>query len=129
VILVDTSVWIDFFAGIESQSLNKLSNAINNGEDLCICGVIMTEVLQGIRDDRHFEIVLNTFKNLITVPITENTYINAAKIYRTCRKKGLTIRSPIDCIIAATCIENSAFLLHNDRDFDTIARYFPLESI
>ncbi len=126
-IVVDTSVWIDYFAGKGARGSLDLKNAIVNAEDLCICGVIATEVLQGIRDDAEFDKVCRILDELIYLPQKKSTHLLAATIYRSLRKHGKTIRKPIDCIIAAVCIENSAFLLHNDRDFVSIAGYFPLQ--
>jgi predicted nucleic acid-binding protein len=126
VIVVDTSVWIDYFSAKSTRGSADLKRAIVNSEDLCICGVVVTEVLQGIRDDTDFETVGRILDELIYLPQEKSTYLLAATIYRSLRKRGKTIRKPIDCIIAAVCIEHSALLLHNDRDFDSIAGYFPL---
>lgn len=126
-IIIDTSVWIDFLAGKQTPNCQLLKSAIEKSEDICVSGVIITEVLQGIRHDKDFEKVYQILNDLIYLSEQKTTHILAAKIYRLLRKKGKTIRKPIDCIIAATCIENSAFILHNDRDFDYIIEYFPLQ--
>jgi predicted nucleic acid-binding protein len=126
VIVVDTSVWIDYFADKGARGSLDLKNAISKADDLCICGVIVTEVLQGIRDDIEFDTVRRILDELIYLPQEKSTHLLAANIYRSLRKHGRTIRKPIDCIIASVCIEHSAYLLHNDRDFDNIAGYFPL---
>jgi hypothetical protein len=126
-ILVDTSVWIDYFAGAQTAVTADFKSAIANAEDLCICGVICTEVLQGIRNDKEFDTVRQILDDLIYLPQEKSTHLLAATIYRTLRKKGKTIRKPIDCIIAAVCIENSVFILHNDRDFDFVTGQFPLQ--
>lgn len=126
-ILVDTSVWIDYFAGGSTPKTEQLKKAIINSEDLCICGVVMTEILQGIRKETDFNKVQKILDELIYLPEQKSTHVLAAKIYRMLRKKGKTIRKPIDCIIAATCIEHSAFILHNDRDFSYISKHFSLQ--
>jgi predicted nucleic acid-binding protein len=126
-IIIDTSVWIDFFSGKQTKDSLLLKNAINNSEDLCICGVILTEVLQGIRNEKEFKKVYQILNDLIYYPENKSTFLLAVEIYRSMRKKGKTIRKPIDCIIAATCIENSAFILHCDRDFEYISENFPLQ--
>ncbi len=126
-IFVDTSVWIDYFAGKKNIYSTHLTSTINNSEDLCICGVILTEVLQGIRNDKDFKKVYRILNDLTYLPKQKSTYLLAAKMYRSLRKKGKTIRKPIDCIIAAICIEYSVFILHNDRDFEFISEYFPLQ--
>jgi len=87
----------------------------------------MTEVLQGIRDDRQFTAVEAQLNNLSYLDLTRTHFVTAAQIYRTLRNHGLTIRKPIDCMIAAVALEQQAALLHNDRDFEAIATQFPLQ--
>jgi predicted nucleic acid-binding protein len=124
--LVDTTVWIDFFAGLTTPHVRLLESSIAERKDLCLCGVILTEVLQGIRDHRQYEKVQAIFSSLIFLPMLYDTFLLAVHIYRSLRGNGITIRNSIDCMIAAVCIENEAELLHNDRDFDSIARHFNL---
>ena len=124
-IVVDTSIWIDFFRGKKSP-LHKL---IENEEDIALTEIIITEILQGIKNDKDYK-KLKPF--LLDFPILRpkglETYLNAAQIYRDCRKKGKTVRKTVDCIIAAICIENKQALLHNDSDFDQIASCTGLKS-
>lgn len=126
-ILVDTTVWIDLFSGIDKPHVLKLTKAIENGEDICTCGLIITEILQGIKRDNDFERTREILEDLLYLPTSKATFFRAAQIYRSCRKKGITIRKPIDCMIASICIENSVFILHNDRDFDHIGKHFQLQ--
>jgi hypothetical protein len=126
VILVDTSVFIDFFNGKNSKLSELLIKSIETSEDICTCGLIMTEILQGIRSDKEYDRIRNILSGLLYLPITKNIFIHASSIYRDIRKHGKTIRSPIDCIIAAICIEHEIELLHNDKDFDNIAQYTSL---
>lgn len=126
-ILVDTSVWIDFFKGAKSAHREILHGLIENEEDICITEIILTEILQGIRDDA----ALRKIKDyLLEFPIYGpkgiDTYLRAAEIYRACRKKGKTVRKTIDCVISAVAIENGLVLLHKDSDFDSIAECAPL---
>ncbi len=125
-ILVDTSVWIDFFSEETSNQVAILELLIEEEKDLCLCGVVLTEVLQGIRDNRQYNKTKNILSNLIFLPMHRNTFVNAATIYRTLRTHGVTIRSSVDCMIAAVCIENRVLLLHNDKDFNLIENYFGL---
>lgn len=120
-ICVDTSVWVDFFAGRNEPHVSVLESLIVRQEDLCICGVIFTEVLQGIRDDREYRHTELILANLLYLPMTQDTFLNAAQLYRTLRAQGITIRNTVDCMIAATCIEHGVSLLHHDRDFGFIA--------
>jgi predicted nucleic acid-binding protein len=120
-ILVDTSVWIDFFRGENSLERRILHELIEDEEDISITGIILTETLQGIKEDKKFRA---TRDYLLEFPIYEPksaiTYTNAARIYGQCRKKGKTIRSTVDCIIAAICLENDLSILHKDKDYDII---------
>lgn len=127
-ILVDTTVWVDLFGERDTKGTRSLVAAIEEEEDLATCGLVMTEVLQGVRHERMFSRIESILQDLIYLPMSQATFIAAARMYRECRKKGVTIRKPVDCMIAATCIEHAAFILHNDRDFDHIARHFPLQS-
>lgn len=120
-ILVDTSVWIDFLRDKRTAHRRTLHKLIENEADISITGIILTEILQGIRKDKDFQIMQ---AHLLEFPIYQprdlETYLQAAQIYRVCRKKGKTVRKTVDCIIAAVCIENSLTLLHKDSDFDLI---------
>lgn len=126
-ILVDTTVWIDLFAGRETDGARKLTSCIEDGRDLAARGPVTTEVLQGIRSDKLFEHTRHIPGDLIYLFMSQATFVRAAKIYRHCRGKGLTIRKPVDCMIAAVCMENSAFIPQTDRDSDPIARYSPVQ--
>lgn len=120
-ILVDTTVWVDFFAGRNAPHVSELQRLIENDEDLCLCGIILSETLQGIRSDADYRKTKNYFDSLIMIPMTDQTFVRSAELYRSLRKKGLTIRKPVDCLIASVAIENKCPLLHNDRDFVHIA--------
>ena len=100
---------------------------IEDDEDLCICGVILTEVLQGIRSDADFRKTKDYLGFLILMPMRPTTFELSASLYRSLRKKGITIRKPIDCMIASVAIEHDLPLLHNDRDFDQIAKHSKLK--
>lgn len=127
-ILVDTSVWIDFLKGTNSRERQALHRLIEEEEDISITEIILTEILQGIKEDKDFKRVKDY---LLEFPIHRpkgiETYLKAAGIYRDCRKKGKTVRKTVDCIIAAICIENSLTLLHKDSDFNLIGEYAGLK--
>jgi predicted nucleic acid-binding protein len=129
VILVDTSVWIDFFAGRELPHVAKLEQTILDNEDLALSGLILTEILQGIPDDATYRRVRRYLSVLIMLPMPEPVFVRAAKLYRKLCKQGITIRKTNDCIIAATAIEHQCQLLHNDKDFAPIAKYFSLKVV
>ena len=125
-VLVDTTVWIDFFAARSLPHVEALENLITNLEDICICGIILTEVLQGIRKDSQFRKIRDLFNNLIFLSMGYAIFLRSAEIYRTLRQKGITIRKPVDCMIASVAIENKIPLLHNDKDFNAIEKHFDL---
>ena len=126
-ILVDTSVWIDFFAGRDLPHVAKVEQFILDNEDLALCGIILTEILQGIADDTTYRRVQNELGSLIMLPMPQVVFVRAADIYRRLRKQGITIRKTNDCIIAATALEHNCQLLHDDKDFLPITKHFPLK--
>jgi len=128
-VLVDTTVWIDFFSGRELPHVTALESLITNREDLCICGIILTEVLQGIRERREYEKTKSLFKPMILLPMPYRVFLEAANIYRSLRRKGITIRNSVDCMIASVAIENDIVLLHNDKDFVPIEKHFRLKAL
>lgn len=128
-ILVDTSIWIDFFAGRDLPHVATLEQFILDNEDLALCGIILTEILQGIADDTTHRRVRRYLTPLIMLPMPETVFVRAADIYRKLRKTGITIRKSNDCIIAATALEHHCQLLHKDRDFSPIAKHFPLKVV
>jgi len=129
VILVDTSVWIDFFAGRDLPQVDTLEHALRDNDDLALCGMVLTEILQGIRDDATYRRVRRYLSALIMLPMPEAVFIRAADVYRHLRKQGITIRKTNDCIIAATALEHHCPLLHNDKDFAPITERFPLKVV
>src|SRR5450759_2717655 len=129
VTIVDTTVWIDFFRGKDIPETEMLQQMLNAGEDICICGVILTEVLQGIREDTEHAAVASRFEAFLFLPMHHRTFITAAQLYRTLRRRGVTIRKAVDCMIAAVAIEHDIPLLHHDRDFGPMAEHGGLKVI
>jgi predicted nucleic acid-binding protein len=129
VILVDTSVWIDYFKGLDTQETNLLDLSLGNN-DVAIGDLILLEILQGFRSDKEYKIAkehlsaLHQF-NMLTTELA----INAAENYRALRKQGITIRKTADVIIATFCIENSLPLLFTDRDFIPFVQNLKLQSV
>ena len=126
-VLVDTTVWIDFFGNRAEPHVATLEELIETNEDLCLSGVILTEVLQGIRSDADYRKTKDYLGDLLFLPMRQATFVRAAEVYRALRKKGITIRKPVDCMIASVAIEYNLRLLHNDRDFDQIAKHSKLK--
>ncbi len=129
-VLVDTTVWIDFFNGVNSPECEILINYIREDYPVYICPVILQEILQGFIDDSDFKkakVLLLEFPILKDNPIEIS--ISAAELYRSIRKRGKTIRKSNDCLIAAYCIKNRIPVLHRNRDFTMIARYSNLKTV
>ncbi len=126
-VLIDTTVWIDFFAGRQLPHVTSLERLIKGREDICICGIILTEILQGIRGKNEFRKTVELFNTMIFLPMPYSVFLGAAEVYRTLRRKGITIRNSIDCMIASVAIENDIILLHNDKDFIPIEKNLGLK--
>jgi len=123
--LVDTSVWIELLNG-------SLGSRVTEAEllNFVTCGPVLQEVLQGLRDDSASEAL---GEGLLALPVLSDPlpialFLSAAEIYRLGRRKGYTIRSSTDCLIAAIAIENGVPVWHKDRDFEAIARYTSLRT-
>jgi len=128
-VLVDTSVWIDFFnEKTMSPTSEILQKLIENNDVIYICPTIYQEILQGIRDDNTFEDIKNILHdfNMLQFNIMELTN-TAIEIYRKLRKAEITIRKSNDCLIAAYAILGDLYLLHKDRDFEEMANQIKLK--
>jgi len=128
-ILVDSSVWIDYFNGAITPQTDKLDSLL--GSELLASGdLILTEVLQGFDKERHFERARKLLTALPVVPLAgQEIAIQAARNFRALRRFGITVRKTIDVLIATRCIEDNYDLLHNDRDFDVFVKYLGLRSV
>lgn len=125
-ILVDSSVWIDYFKGTISPHTEKLDSLLGI-EPLAIGDLILTEVLQGFAAERDFNEARKMLTSLMVVELGgQEIAIQAARNFRALRNLGVTIRKTIDTVIATRCIESGYALLHNDRDFDPFARHLGL---
>ncbi len=125
-VLVDTSVWIEVFRKGTRFQLDSVANL----DDVVTCLPVLQEVLQGFRDERAFALARDAMISFPVVesPLRTEVVPEAAHLYRTARRAGLTIRSGVDCLIAACAIRNHLTVLHRDRDFDLIARVSSLDS-
>jgi predicted nucleic acid-binding protein len=121
-ILIDTGVWIDFLAGRQTPEVEVVSSILNEEESIVFASVILQELMQGCATDGDANIIENHFEPFIEVFPQRSTYKLAAKIFRDCRSKGYTIRSSVDCLIAACALEHDCFVHHKDRDFAFIEK-------
>ncbi len=127
-ILVDTSVWIDYFNGTESEESNALDTALADGT-VAIGDIIMLEILQGFRNDKDYNRVKKTLATLDQYELFGHAMVNrCADNYRFLRKKGITIRKTADVIIATFCIDNKLPLLFSDSDFIPFTKHLNLIS-
>ena len=129
--VVDSSVWIDFFNKKSSKNIEKvieLMYAPTVKNSIIIVPVILQEILQGIRDDKQYELVSVIIHGFEFIEFDPYEYaVKAADLFRELQKKGITIRKANDCLIAAFCIDLNISLIHNDRDFDNIAKHTSLK--
>lgn len=120
-ILVDTSIWVDFLNGYPSPEGQILADLFVSGHEVCTCGVVVAEVFQGLRKDEGRARLTALFRDLTYLdPTGIDLYLRAADLYRALRKRGVTVRSTIDCVIAVLAEQNECALLARDRDMEMI---------
>jgi predicted nucleic acid-binding protein len=130
VILVDSSVWIEFQRATGSPADRRVTAAIESDEPLATMGLVLMEVLAGARDERHAEDLRRLLDRCRFLPLEEpSDHEVAARLYRACRREGTTIRRLPDCLIAAVAIRNGISLMHQDADFEAIARHSSLATL
>lgn len=127
-ILVDSSVWIDYFRGVANRQTDRL-DALLGSEPLAVGDIVLAEVLRGFTDDRDFGQALQMMTALTIIDIAgQDVAIQAARNFLALRARGVTIRKTIDTLIATRCIEDGHSLLYNDRDFDPFVAHLGLRS-
>jgi len=128
--IVDTSVWIDFFNGHPSSQAQRLTQAIEDNEPISLPGLLLTEILLGLQNDDEAKRIAQLLEAFHDVPEPSRAdHMAAAALYRACRTKGVTIRSTVDCVIAQLCLRDGQALLAKDRDFDRIAELTDLQLV
>ena len=127
-IVVDSSVWVDFFRGVTTPQTERLDDLLGS-EPLAVGDLILAEVLQGFSLERDFNQARRLFSALDVITLGgEEIAVQAARNYRALRAQGVTIRKTIDTIIATRCIEDDHVLLYSDRDFDPFVEQLGLRS-
>ncbi|MCF6301507.1 MAG: PIN domain nuclease [Proteobacteria bacterium] len=125
-ILVDTSVWIDYFNGKKSEESDALDSALSDGI-VAIGDIIFLKILQGFKNDKDYNRAKKTLVTLDQYELFGHVMVNScADNYRLLRKKGITIRKTVDVIIATFCIENKIPLLFSDRGFEPFVKHLNL---
>ena len=128
-IVVDSSVWIDYFNGVETRETALLDGLLGL-EPIVIGDLILAQVLQGFRFDHDVRRARTALDTLIFEPMVgRDIALVSAGNYRALRAKGVTVRKTIDVLIATFCIENRHILLHSDRNFDPIKEHLGLETL
>ncbi|MEZ4264820.1 MAG: PIN domain-containing protein [Myxococcota bacterium] len=127
-IVVDSSVLVAFFRGADTANTRELARLEQDQIPYAIPGVCLQEVLQGARDESEWAVLHDylSAQSIVGPQSERDTHIAAARLYYDCRRRGLAIRSTIDCAIAQLCLERDAALLHDDTDFERIASVAPL---
>jgi hypothetical protein len=128
-LLVDSTVWIDYFKGVRSPKTDYLDDIL--GEQIVLVGdIILAEVLQGFRRDRDFERAREALGRFPQVSLSDpELAVQSARNLRILREKGVTVRKTIDCFIATYCIETGTPLLHADRDYEPYEEHLGLKSV
>jgi len=128
-IVVDSSVWINYFNGKKTAQTNWLDSAMGN-KLIVIGDLILSEVLQGFQDDYEFRTAKNLLLNFPFMEVVgQDIAIKRAINYRFLRKKGMTVRKTIDVMIGTFCIHHHFLLLHDGRDFDPLEKYLKLKTV
>jgi predicted nucleic acid-binding protein len=129
VVIVDTTVWIDYFQGVENPETEWLNTEIDR-QRLGLTDIILCEVLQGVRDD---VVAKEVERRLLNLEVFDTGGVavarEAARNYRALRSRGHTVRKTIDCLIATFCLRGQHSLLHRDRDFDPFEKFLELSVI
>ena len=126
-ILIDTSAWVEFLRDTDTVVCRRVDAAL--GAEFACCDAIRMEVLAGARDEEHLRSLHRLLAMATVLPTTPAHYERAAALYRRCRQKGSTVRKLIDCLIAAVAIDASVPVLHQDRDFDSLAMHTSLKVV
>jgi predicted nucleic acid-binding protein len=128
-ILVDSSVWIDYFNGNKTPQTNWLDSSLGN-TPIIIGDLILTEVLQGFQSDKDFKTASDLLLRIPFMPMVgHDIALESATNYRLLRRKGITVRKTIDVMIGTFCIHYQLPLLHDDRDFDPMVKFLRLKII
>jgi predicted nucleic acid-binding protein len=129
VVIVDTTVWIDYFQGVENPETEWLNTELDR-QRLGLTDIILCEVLQGVRDD---VVAREVERRLLNLEVFDTGGVavarEAARNYRALRSRGHTVRKTIDCLIATFCLRGQHSLLHRDRDFDPFEKFLELSVI
>lgn len=130
-ILVDTSVLVGFLAGHDTPGARYLERLVGEQAAFYLTPLVVQEVLQGARDEAQWALLSEYLQSQMLVDAIDapRSHVEAARIYYDCRRRGVTVRSTLDCLIAQIALEHGLALLHEDRDFENIRRVRPLTTL
>jgi hypothetical protein len=125
-ILVDTSAWIEVLRGRKRAEFHTATA----NDEVVTCLPVIQEVLQGFDDENAYALAASAFREvrILEYPVTRDVFADAVRLFREARKRGVTVRSTVDCLIAACALRNEAIVLHIDRDYDHLARVSSLRA-
>jgi len=130
-ILVDTSALLPFLAGRSTRASEAVADVLSEGLEIALTPIVVQEVLQGAREEQEWRKLRSYLMTQVILsprdPIA--THVAAARIYYDCRRRGLTVRSTLDCVVAQIAIEHDVPLLHDDRDYEAIAQVRALKTL
>ena len=126
-ILVDTSAWVEFLRDTGSPVCTRVDELLDG--EIATCDPIRMEVLAGARDESHLNDLRRLLARASVIDLLSRDYEDAAALYRTCRRRGETVRRLIDCLIGAGAIRADVPVLQADSDFDVLARHTPLQLV
>ena len=124
-ILIDTSAWVEFLRDTGSATCNRVEELL--GSEIAICDAVRMEVLAGARDERHLHNLRRLLARATVLPTGPMHYDDAAALYRLCRREGEIVRKLVDCLIGAVAIRADTPVLHDDNDFEVLARHTDLK--
>lgn len=120
-VLVDTSAWVEFLNGARSPHADAVEELLRGDDEPCTCGIVVTEVFQGLRRDSTRSAIERAFRDMAFLePSGFDVYLRASDVYRKLRQRGVTIRSTIDCLVAVIAEESGCAILARDRDLDSV---------
>lgn len=129
-IAVDTSVWISVLNGQPTRPAQHFTRLLEDGAELALTDIVLTEVLHGLRSDREVRLVEDRLGDFPILRLESlQDYRRAAELYRTARRSGVTVRKTLDVLIASPCVREDVALLHDDADFDRLASCTPLRVV
>ena len=123
--LVDSSAWVEFLRDTGSPACLRFRELVTSG--IAVCDAVRMEILAGARNESHLSTLRDLLAEATIIPMRASDYEDAAALYRHCRRRGETVRKLLDCLIAAVAIRAAIPVLHNDRDFDVLARHTDLQ--